>query len=797
MPAFTYVASIIVAEIVTIGIAAAIGSAGVAFLTSVIATALAYATAQLLSPGSSGGGGGTSQDPGVRLQFPPATNNKIPIVYGSAYQKGVVTDARISNENKTMTYVMVLSEKTQTGTFSIGEIYWNDGLLVFDADAAESHIVRSSIDQNGLGASSTGFDGLIRVRVYAGSVAATDQIFPPQATGNTVNARTLLDEADTNYVLNGLVFAVIQVDYSSDKGTTGLGQITYQLHNTLKNPGLVWYDYITSQRYGGGIGVDEVDTVSSISTATTSLYSLSNTIPSNQFLPGGTTATNQVRYEINGVLSSGETVRNNLEKINRASASFTTYDVSQGKWKIIPNREATVGELAAAIVLNDDNILGDVGLTSTNLEDLYNILSIEFPSRNQRDQNDYYRAEVAEEQRNDLEPDNTLNMRIDLVNNAIHAARIGLIELKQSRIDLIITFLADYSATQIEAGDVVKITNNVYGFNEKLFRITKTREVEDESGSLTVEVTASQYDATVYSDDNLQDYAASSPSGIPSFGSSASLPPPGAPTLTNSNPTASIPNFTISSLISATSGPVSLIEWFYASSAGGTYIYLANERPSSGNFAAGATISDVITNLSAGTWFFKARTSNGQLYSDFSAASASFSWSPAGSGGTATTSTNANQVLVTNVSSGEYNVALVDGLNDYYAVNGDSGLVFDASTNELTAGKLSTANMINTGAAGTTYVADRSGTTAAYINSSTVSWSNFSGMIIVNRQDGSSGNVALWLCGGNSVSKLGDSYANESGTIAYTTATNGYTWTNDTGVTVTCGFTAIRTRTGA
>jgi hypothetical protein len=100
-------------------------------------------------------------------------------------------------------------------------------------------------------------------------------------------------------------------------------------------------------------------------------------------------------------------------------------------------------------------------------------------------------------------------------------------------------------------------------------------------------------------------------------------------------------------------------------------------------------------------------------------------------------------------------------------------------------------------AAGTTYVADRSGTTAAYTNSSTVAWSNFSGMIIVNRQDVSSGNVALWLCGGGSVSKLGDSYANESGTIAYTTATNGYTWTNDTGVTVTCGFTAIRTRTGA
>jgi hypothetical protein len=796
MPAFTYVASIIVAEIVTIGIAAAIGSAGVAFVTSVIATGLAYATAQLISGGSAGGGGGTSQDPGVRIQFPPATNNKVPVIYGSAYQKGVVTDARISNENKTMTYVMVLSEKTQTGTFTIGDIYWNDAKLVFDAAGADSHIVRSSVDQNGLGDSSTNFSGLIRMRIYAGNVDAASQIFPPQATGNTVNARTLLAEADTNYQLNGLVFAVIQVDYSSEKGTTGLGQITYQVNNTLKNPGLVWYDYITSQRYGAGIDTSQVDSINSISTATTSLYTLSNTIPANQFETGGTTATNQVRYEINGVISTGESVRNNLEKINRACASWTSYDVSQGKWKIIPNRAANNTELTNALVFNDDNILGDVGLTSTNLEDLYNILEVEFPSRTQRDQNDYYRAEIDAEQRNDLEPNNILNMRFDLCNNAIHAARIGLIELKQSRIDLIITFLADYSATQVEAGDVIKVTNSVYGFSEKLFRVTKTREVEDDSGSLTVEITALQYDSGVYSDESLSDFAASTASGIPSFGGSTSLPPPSAPTLSSSNPSAAVPNFTISTVVNATSGPVNLIEWFYASSAGGTYRYLTNERSSTGNFGAGSTVTDVITGLGAGTWYFKARTSNGSLYSDFSSASASFTWSPSATGGSSTTSTYADQVLTSAVSTGEYNVALVDGLNDYYAINGDSGLTFDAATNELTAGKLNTTNMINTGAAGTTYAIDRSGSAAAYANAATLNFANFSGMIVINRQDAGSGNVALWLCGGSAAVKIGDSHGNESGSIANNGGISGYTWTNDTGGTVTCSFTAIRTRAG-
>jgi hypothetical protein len=257
-----------------------------------------------------------------------------------------------------------------------------------------------------------------------------------------------------------------------------------------------------------------------------------------------------------------------------------------------------------------------------------------------------------------------------------------------------------------------------------------------------------------------------------------------------------VPNFTISTVVNPTSGPVNLIEWFYASSAGGTYRYLTNERSSTGNFGAGSTVTDVITGLGAGTWYFKARTSNGSLYSDFSSASASFSWSPSATGGSSTTSTYADQVLTSAVSTGEYNVALVDGLNDYYAINGDSGLTFDAATNELTAGKLSTANMINTGAAGTTHAIDRSGVTAAYANAATLNFANFSGMIIINRQDGSSGNVALWLCGGAAAVKIGDSHGNESGSIANNGGISGYTWTNDTGGTVTCSFTAIRTRAG-
>jgi hypothetical protein len=573
MAVFTLAASYIVTAAIGIGGAAVLGAAGVAFVTSVVAVGLALATSRLL--GLTGGAGGTAQDPGVRIQFPPATNNKIPVVYGTVNTKGTVTDARISNENKTMTYVLAISEKTQTGVFSVGDIYWNDQKLVFDTDAGESHIVRSSIDQNGLGDSNTNFDGLIRVRVYSGNTNSSSQIFPPQSTGNTENAKTTLGESDTNYMLNDLVFAVIQIDYNGEKGITGLGQITFQLSNTLSNPGLVWYDYMTSERYGAAIPVQQINTTTSISSANPlSVFNYSNQIPANQFEGDGTTTSTQARYVINGVISTGDTVKNSIEKISQGCAAWTTFDYSEGQWKLLNNRAATVDELDNAFEFNDDNILGEVGITATNLEDLYNQLEVEFASRKIRDQNDYFKGAIDPSEMNDLEPANNLSMRLEMVNNALHAARIGLIELKQSRVDKIISFRADYSAIQCEAGDVVKVTNDVYGFTDKLFRITKLREVEGEEGTITVEVTALEYDSTIYTDETLTDSADTPGSGIPTFGGSASLPAPSVPTVEIISTTT--PSFRLSTTISPTSTAPNEIQWWYNTTSTGNFSYFAS-----------------------------------------------------------------------------------------------------------------------------------------------------------------------------------------------------------------------------
>ena len=637
MPGFTFVASLIAVELG----AWALGSAGLAFVTSTIALGLAYTTARLL--GLTGGAGGTQQDPGVRIQLPPATQNKIPVVYGHAYQKGVITDARISEDNTKMTYVLVLSEVTQTGAFTMGNIYWNDQTLSFSTTAGSEHIVIAGID--GAGQQNTKLNNLIKIRVYSGGALAANQIFPTQASGNTAAAMGFIpplpvpDAKDADYDMSSLVFAVVELKYDSTNGVTGLPQMTWELTNSLSNPGEVWYDYMTSERYGAAVPISQIDTSTCLSTATTSLLGWSNTIPSNQYTPWPYststtfTLTNQVRYEINGVISTGDTVKSNLDKISQSCAVFTTFDYSQGQWKVILNRAATEGELTNAFKFNDDNIIGEVGITATNLEDLYNLLEVEYASRKIRDQNDYFRGAIASGEKNTLEPDNTLSLRLDLVNNALHAARIGLIELKQSRVDLIINFRADYSAIQCEAGDVVKITNNVYGFVDKLFRISKIREVEDENGTISVEITALEYDAGVYTDETLEDSAAVAGSGIPTFGGSASLPAPSTPVVTTINTTT--PSFSISTNIPAVSGPVNRIQWLYSpTTATNDFEILKTISPVSGYYTNGSTVTDYVSILQEGTFYFKARTGLDGTYGVASTStSVGFYWNPNDYGG--------------------------------------------------------------------------------------------------------------------------------------------------------------------
>lgn len=144
-------------------------------------------------------------------------------------------------------------------------------------------------------------------------------------------------------------------------------------------------------------------------------------------------------------------------------------------------------------------------------------------------------------------------------------------------------------------------------------------------------------------------------------------------------------------------------------------------------------------------------------------------------------------------------------VNSSGALNLSADFSGDETTIQMTSGRIYLNSTLSTGGISTNRpvfsdvdagvaTIDRAGKYATYANNATVPFSDFSGMIIINRQDGGSGNVALWIVGSGGAVKLGDSIGNQSGTIAADGSINGYRWTNNTGGTITVSFCAIRTR---
>lgn len=199
-------------------------------------------------------------------------------------------------------------------------------------------------------------------------------------------------------------------------------------------------------------------------------------------------------FSINGVIDTNNNALENMEAIATAAGSWLTYDVNQGKWCVVINR---TGSSVASF--NDNNIIGGINVSSSGLRDLYNSVEIEFPNADILDQRDFVKFEIADADRFPNEVDNMLQLQNELINNSVQAEAIASRELKQNRVDKIVEFLTDYSKIGLKAGNLIDITNSMYNWTNKIFRVITVSEEDSDDGVLNLKVTALEYDADVYS----------------------------------------------------------------------------------------------------------------------------------------------------------------------------------------------------------------------------------------------------------------------------------------------------------
>jgi len=508
MAIFTMAAAYVVAAIGITGTAATI-------FTAIGSTLLSIGASRLLMKrqmrgGDSGGSGG------ARIQLPPATENKLPVIYGSAYIGGSVTDAKISSDNKTMWYCVAMAEVTDTGgyTFDTNNIFYNGLKVQFGSEGVVTGLINNTTPAT----IDTKMSGQIRIYLFPDGA-----ITPGQNTTQT--AQQIMQDTEipsgqrwtSSDLMSKCAFAIIKVKYNPEKGTTSLGGLTARLTNSLDQPGSVFLDYMQNQRYGCAIPTAQIDAVSLTNLNTYSNYDL----PYTGVGGGGTT---QKRYRINGPVATGTDCLSNLQMLADSCDSWLQYSEFLGQWRVIINQSYTdYTTISDLYLVDDNNLVGGINVAPINLNETFNQLEVAYPNESIRDQTDYQLINLSDYAVGSMSPNeavNKLDVDFPIVNTSVQSVYLGVRRLLQSREDIIITLQLDYSGIQVEAGDVIRVKNNVYGWDVlnagegKLFRVANVSEEKYGDGSLGARLTAFEYNNTVYDDFALQAFEPSPNTGI-------------------------------------------------------------------------------------------------------------------------------------------------------------------------------------------------------------------------------------------------------------------------------------------
>jgi hypothetical protein len=569
------------------------------------------------------------QNNAVRQQVPPDTTNALPIVYGNAWLGGRFVDAVLSTDGFSMFYTIAISNISENGTFTFDKtkFYYGDRLITFDT--VEPARVLSLTD--GAGNVETKINGNLFIYLYRSTNAgvitnldnggtAAGSALPSVIMGPSAPIAAGQQWPTTNRQMNGTAFAVVKLVYNAEI-TTGLQPITfygkqYLNGQTVAKPGDVWLDYMTDVRYGGAIDVADINTTSA--TALNTYADQTITFNNNLGVPS-----TQPRYRINGVIDPGKNVLNNVNNILVACDSWMSYNAALGQWSIIINKAES-----ATFAFDDNNIIGEINTTISDITQSINIIEAKFPNSLNRDQLDYCTIETPAILLYPNEPVNKYSTTYDLTNDSVQAQYLANRTLEQAREDLIVSFSTTYQGIQIDAGDVVTVTNSAYGWSNKLFRVMKVNETSLPDGNLGAAVELNEYNAQVYDDKDITQYTPAANSNLVDSTFFSTL---FAPTITDIVNSVAVPSFSVQTTVPAT-GRTTLISLFYTLTATPTNadwtLFGTLQSSDSAGFPSATLWKFNNVVLPAATYYFAYKVSNETGQSILSPLSTAFSWSP-------------------------------------------------------------------------------------------------------------------------------------------------------------------------
>jgi hypothetical protein len=574
------------------------------------------------NPSFDNGTSGSSPNPGNRQQISPATDNKLPVVYGSAYVGGTVTDLSISSDNQQLYYVLSICEVTNTNsgqtadTITFGNIYYGGKLVTFQSNG---YTVASLLDES-TGAYDTSVDGRIQIFLY--SNGSNTPVNSSQSAISVMQTSGLTYTWDSSKLMSNCAFAIIHLSYSQSAGIRGIEQTKFQVTNSRTNTGDCIQDYLINTRYGCSIPLAQVD-----ATSLAALTTYSNQTFTYTSYTGGTQT--QSRFKFNGSLDTTRTVMQNLQDMASCCDCLIKYTEITGLWGVVVQSPT----YTVAMDINDSNMISAIQITPLDIANSYNVVECKFPDANNQDAFNSTTFDLATINPSLLypnEPVNKVSLSFPLTNNSVSAQYLAIRLLKSGREDLQVQVSVNFVGVQLDAGDVVTVTNSNYGWVAKLFRINKVIQAFNDDGSIAVQLNMSEFNPSVYDDYPITQFTPAPNTGI---GSPTAFGTLDAPTVTTTNPTATNPNFVVQ-VRTAPYGITQYAEVWYSAYSNPltTQMYFAgtSEIQSNGTPWGVYTILPNITlsNIPAGDWYLFSRMVNSLSSSAYSPASTLLQWRP-------------------------------------------------------------------------------------------------------------------------------------------------------------------------
>lgn len=594
----------------------------VAMAVTMVASAIATRAFANQSQPDGMGGSSATPDPGNRQQIGPATNNKLPIIYGTAWTGGTIVDMSISADNQQLYYVLALSEVTNSNsgqtpdTISFGDIYYGGKKVQFQGNG---YTVASLLDES-TGAVDTAVNGRIEFYLYRNG--SGNPANSPFSAVQVMQASGLTYTWDSSKLMSNCAFAIIHLSYSQSANVRGIEQTRFQITNSRANTGDCIYDYLINTRYGAALPASQIDT-----TSLAALTTYSNEVITYTPYSGGSAT--QARFKFNGVLDTLRPIMDNLQDMSSCCDCLIKYNEITAKWGVIVNKSS----YTVAMDINDSNMVSAIQITPIDLAGSYNVVEAKFTDNTSQDAFSTATLDLAVIDPALLlpnEPVNKVSISLPYVNNNIQAQLIANRILKAAREDLQIQVSTNFVGIQLEAGDVVTVTNANYGWVAKLFRVNKVIQQFNEDGSVVCQLTLMEFTPAIYDDISITEFTPSPNTGIgdPTFFGSLS-----APSIYGSSETANIPYIQIQAY-TAPYGITQYVEIWYSAFSNplATQMVFAGTSEIKSNGSPYSTFTLIppvtLTNVPSGDWYFFTRCVNSLASSSYSPASTLFAWRP-------------------------------------------------------------------------------------------------------------------------------------------------------------------------